>query len=537
MIHSLIESEIEKIESRLNKKLMNKQDVADYLGLSVSDVTYLIDVGEITSINIGRNTFVKVVDLAKFLCGDSKKSLENNCEKTVDFGLNIRYPSPTLIEDLGEEEYNEMKRRGKGEGSVFFNKTRAVWQAAISLGYDNNGKRIRKIISAKEKSDVLEAMYKFMAEHKATTSESQVYVPQTEVSNRDVTFKEFLDNYLDNIKGGPQARTFRNYIGVAKHIEDSLGHIRMSQLTKDDLQRFINGFTEKTYSKKGKEYFYSQSMIHKIYMILKMVLRDASEKEIIKTNYMDYIKEPKSKKYTEEKHNALSDEEIKEIMKAVEDNNMLKTAVTIMLYTGMRPGEVFALKFSDIDYKKNTITVKRALSFKQEVNIKEKKPKSTRIPIIKEIKNERGGKVPNAKRELEISHNVIKIIKERQEYLETMPSLIKAKKKNDMQDYLFCGIKGNLVLVDYYTQVYRRHLKKKGLDSSKFRLYRFRHTFCTRLLKIGVEPNIVAKMMGDNTLDMVLKVYATINKDDILKASNNYSNMIDDTLGDLFVGE
>jgi putative nucleotidyltransferase with HDIG domain len=54
-------------------------------------------------------------------------------------------------------------------------------------------------------------------------------------------------------------------------------------------------------------------------MLLKMVLKDAAEKELIKSNYMGYIKEPKAKKYVETKYKALSDDEIRAILAAVDD--------------------------------------------------------------------------------------------------------------------------------------------------------------------------------------------------------------------------
>lgn len=530
MKNTLIQCEKKKIEDSVGKKMLKTVEVAKYIGIDKEDVEELIKSGEIKSTGLRNKQYVLSIELAKFLCGENGKNVENKCKETIDFGFSQRYPSTILIEDLGEEEYESMKRRGKGEGSVYFNNNRQVWQVAISLGYDDNGKRLRKIISAKEKSDVLEAMYKFMERDRYSIKENQKANNSIGTEREDITFKEFLDNYLENIKGAQKSRTFRSYIGIAKHIEEGLGSIKMSQLKKKDCQRFINNFTEKTYIKGNKECLYSQSMIHKVYMILKMVVREATEQKLIEDNFMKNIKEPGAKKYIETQNKAFSDEEITKIMSAVKDNPMLKTANTIMLYTGLRPGEVYALKFSDINFESKTISIKRALSFRQDVDIDTKKPIGPRIPIIKEIKNERGGKVKNAKRDLTVSNNVINVIKEWKKYLEKNSKLLEAKKKNGMQDYVFSGAKGNLVLLDYYTQVYKRHLRKKGLSSKEFKLYRFRHTSCTRLFKMGLDPKTVMYIMGDNTLDMVLKVYTSINKEDVLKASSDYANMMDCTL-------
>ena len=265
-------------------------------------------------------------------------------------------------------------------------------------------------------------------------------------------------------------------------------------------------------------------------MLLKMALDDAADKELIKKNFLESIKEPKSKKYSEAKQKDLKDEEIKLILNAVKDNPMLNTMVNIMLCTGMRPGEVLALRFDDVDFDRKTINVNRALSYIQDVDIVNKRPLGTRTPIIKEVKNEHSGRTLSVGRTLKVSANLLNIITEWKRYIETKPVSLSYRKSKETEGYLFKGVNGNIVLADYYMQVYERHLEKKGLKYSEYYPYRFRHNFCTRLLRHGVDPKTVMMLMGDNTLDMVLKVYASINKEDMLKASSEFSEIMDCTL-------
>jgi len=206
---------------------------------------------------------------------------------------------------------------------------------------------------------------------------------------------------------------------------------------------------------------------------------------------------------------------------------MIKTATIIMNYTGMRPGEVFALKIGDIDFANKTISVNRALSLERDVDIETKKYIGRRRAIIKEIKNERGGKVENAKRTLKISDNVLETIKN---YLRGIPELIEKRKKHGMEDFIFSGVNGNLVILEYYQQVYERQLAKKDLDSKKLNLYRFRHTFCTRLAKMRIDPSVIMQLMGDNTIDIIMKIYRSVNKEDTLAASSEYAVKMDATL-------
>jgi|GEM_PF-1264456 len=530
---NIVQNEADKIRLATGKQLLTLEEAANYAGIGTGDFAEIISSGDNPIKLLGKG-YIRIADLTSFLYGGlGMNEVEKIVEKPLDSGFPQRYP-PSKIEDLSEEGYMEMERRGKGEGSIFYNESRKVWQAAVSLGYDEKGKRRRKIISGKSEEEVGEALRLILAAYTPTAAEQKNIaetVPElgavsTEKA-KDITFKEFLDNCLKNIKGRPQSRTFFNYIGTAKHLEEGLGHILISQLTKDDCERFINGFTEKTYARGKTVSKYGHSMIHKIYIMLKMVLREAVDRELIRKNFVDSIKEPRSKKYEEPKYKALSDDELKKIFEAVNDNPMIKTATIIMNYTGMRPGEVFALKIGDIDFANKTISVNRALSLERDVDIETKKYIGRRRAIIKEIKNERGGKVENAKRTLKVSDNVLETI---ENYLRDILELIEKRKKHGMEDFIFSGVNGNLVILEYYQQVYERQLAKKGLDSKKLNLYRFRHTYCTRLAEMGTDPTIMMQMMGDNTIDIVMKVYRSVKKEDILAASSEYAAKMDATL-------
>lgn len=79
-----------------------------------------------------------------------------------------------------------------------------------------------------------------------------------------------------------------------------------------------------------------------------------------------------------------------------------------------------------------------------------------------------------------------------------------------------------------YTQRYKRLLQKAGLSGSEMNPYRFRHTVCANLFRRRVDIKTVQMIMGDNTADMILKVYANIQKEDMLLASEELScRMVD----------
>ena len=104
----------------------------------------------------------------------------------------------------------------------------------------------------------------------------------------------------------------------------------------------------------------------------------------------------------------------------------------------------------------------------------------------------------------------------------------KRKNEHGTENFLFTGRNGDLGIYEDYTQRYKRLLQKAGLSGSEINPYRFRHTVCTDLFRRKVDIKTVQMIMGDNTADMILKVYANIQKEDMLLASEELScRMVD----------
>lgn len=452
---------------------------------------------------------------------------QNLHNSPIDFGLPQRYNSPYIMEDLDEGVYEQMAKRGHGEGSVFFNEKRQRWQAAVSLGYREDGSRNRKILSADTESEIWQAYNQFMGNGVALK-------PQTmqEVQSEQVTFEECYNKYLLSIEGQGSERAFSGKVLLSKPIIAELGHYKLQELTEDIMRRYVNSWTSKTYTKGKKTSLYSQQYIGKIYVNLKCVLKYAKKNKWILENPMEDIAKPDAKKFVEDEEKALTPEEINLILTALTDKPMLKTLVLVMAYTGIRPGEAEALRFSDFDIKNKTISIKRALSESKQADITTKKTMGA-VPIIKMLKNERGTKKEYARRVLCVSDNVLTAVLEWEQTVNKNQKLVAMKKENGTEEFMFVKPSdGKLGLPFYYGDEYKKELKRNGLDGGIYRLYRFRHTYCTRLFKVHkLDPKTVQLMMGDNSMDMVMRVYNSVNKGDILSASGDFATEMDTALG------
>ena len=60
--------------------------------------------------------------------------------------------------------------RGRGEGSVTFDKVKGLWQASIQVGLDEDGRPKRRYVSSKRKEVVLEKLHELRNDKRAVSS-------------------------------------------------------------------------------------------------------------------------------------------------------------------------------------------------------------------------------------------------------------------------------------------------------------------------------------------------------------------------------
>jgi integrase len=108
------------------------------------------------------------------------------------------------------------KRRGRGEGAIY-ERADGLWEAKVSLGYDGNGKRIRKTVYGKTKAEVQEKLRKLQGEAlSGLLAESNCQ-----------TSAELLNRWLEDVaRPAIRPTSYLSYEGVIRlHISLHLGGI------------------------------------------------------------------------------------------------------------------------------------------------------------------------------------------------------------------------------------------------------------------------------------------------------------------------
>lgn len=261
---------------------------------------------------------------------------------------------------------------------------------------------------------------------------------------------------------------------------------KLNEINQNILQEFI--FAKKEH--------YSPKSIRDIIMVVKSVLFSAEEDGIIKVPKIR-LHYPEMKN---EEYHILTDDEYTKLYKWLENHMTQSSAgVLIAMETGMRIGEVCGLKWSDVDFDKGTIQVRRTVS-----RVYMADSKTSKI-VIGTPKTSSGNRtIPISERFTEI--------------------LIRKKADCENEDTFVCTNFDQPTEPRTLRQYYDRQLKKLGIPRATF--HALRHGFATRCVEAGIDPKTVAAIMGHKNCDITLDVYTScttkMKQNAISKLDENY---------------
>lgn len=252
---------------------------------------------------------------------------------------------------------------------------------------------------------------------------------------------------------------------IFNHIIPKIGHIKLGELTEDHCQAFLNEYAG-----------WSKTMIDKIRMTLRRILRKAVKEGLIKRNVAEDIVRPT---YTEGKRRPITDEERKMIMDTI-PNHYAGPMVLTMLQCGLRPIEIRRMTWDWVDFKKKILTVGKS-----------KTAAGT------------GRKIP-------LSDDLIKMLSElKLKGLNDTYVFVKHINNNQMDENSFYQSWKNFMReleISHGTKVYRNQIVEHVV-ADDLEPYLLRHTFCTDCQAAGVPLNVAKELMGHSDISVTAKIY------------------------------
>lgn len=371
------------------------------------------------------------------------------------------------------------KRRPNGDGMVRKRKD-GRWEGRIIAGHKSNGKPIYKSVLAKTQKELVTKLNRL--------KESLDGVELTD--GGQITLSEWLDIWMEEYKAKTlRPTTFRSYKTIIEyHIKPILGKKNLSRITETDVQKLYN-------RKKDKNGLAASTVRH-IHLVIHQAMQTALRRGMILFDPTAAAVLPK-KDVTEK--TVLQKHQVDKLLDNLKNDPIWYEFFFTELMTGMRRGEICALKWCDFDSESGTLHIRRSVRYEKGE------------PVVGETKTSEG------------SRNII--------LPESVKNMLAERRKTVQGEWIFpnpfrCG--RPVEPQSAYNRL-QKALKETGLPHIRF--HDLRHTFATMAAANGVDPRTLAGILGHTNASFTLDVYTHITTDMQKNAAKITEDYVADILG------
>src|SRR5215218_1572855 len=356
-----------------------------------------------------------------------------------------------------------MGRRGNGEGTITRRKD-GRWEAKYTAHTAEGPKR--RALYGKTRKEAADKLARVLADR------ASGYAFDTE----NMTVGEYLDRWLrDSDRGSVRTSTYERHEQIVRlHLKPAVGHVKLSKLTPAHAQGLYRDKLDSGLS---------PATVQKIHAVLHKALAQALRWTMIPRNAADAVKAPRPA--PEEMH-PLSPDEARKLIEAARGDK-LEALYILAVHTGMRQGELLALRWEDVDLNEGVIRIRRTLMRSGgRISLGEPKTKGSRRSV------HLTGAAAQALR----SH-----LEQQLEDIEQLGDLYRD------HGLVFTSEVGTLINPsNLRRRSFARLLKRARLPQIRF--HDLRHTCATLLLCRNVHPKYVQELLGHATVAITLDTYS-----------------------------
>jgi integrase len=290
---------------------------------------------------------------------------------------------------------------------------------------------------------------------------------------------EFLELWLVHVRERVRTTTYEGYECLLRcHISSELRELPLAELTPLRLQRVYAALLDRT---EGRSRLSGGTVLN-LHLVLTQALGQAHRWQLVPSNPASGAQPPRPRRAQP----VSVSPELLERLIAVATKSAIELPVAIAAATGMRRGEILALRWSDLADDLSVAHVRSSLQATRE-GLKFERPKTARsrrtveLPAFLRPYLERTRKTQSARR----------------------PILA-----TDWRDLVVTRKDGSPVNPDSLSSAWRRLLRKHNLPPVRF--HDLRHAHATLMLLQGVHPKIVSERLGHASVGITLDTYSHV---------------------------
>lgn len=341
------------------------------------------------------------------------------------------------------------------KGENIFKRKDGRFEARYAKGRDDKGRLIYGYLYGRSYLEVKEKRKNFLLN----------YGKENKCTDKTL-FKVKAEEWLNKAKSIVKPTTYGYYQStVSKHLLPYFGDYKIKDLNENIIYKYIDSLNNKDLK---------NSTIRQILVALKSILRFSK-------NIIDF-KLPKDDKREIE---VLTDEEANKLIKYCKNTiNPYTIGILISLGTGIRLGEVCALRWESFDLDNSKLHIKETVS---RISNDDNTGKLTKLVVNR-------AKTEYSIRDIHISKRLVKIIKK---YKDSCTI-------NNKSDFILTNSTKIMDPRTYYNN-YKKILIKARIEDHTYHC--LRHTFATKCCELGLNIKTLSKILGHSDIKITLNIY------------------------------
>lgn len=217
------------------------------------------------------------------------------------------------------------KRRGHGEDAIYWDESKGRWYGSVSLGFDSGGKRLRRKVSGKTKTEVKDRLRELHSDLDAGVHTSGSY-----------TVDQAVADWMREGRDGRSPKTLRRDERIMRPMLAIVGGIPLHALRTHDVRRALSGLAASR----------SSATVSLAHNCLVRAIRHAESGDHVRRNVAALVKPPPGQAGRPSR--AMTGDQAAALLRVAQSEEYLGAYVILSLTTGIRTEEARALRWDHV---------------------------------------------------------------------------------------------------------------------------------------------------------------------------------------------